>query len=147
MLSALTREGTVERIQRTYSELLTFPDFHSRLKYLLAPFQDDFGALRFLNQQFYSSGEWRRTRRDVITRDNGCELALPGVPVCGEVVVHHMVPILPVDFTSNSISDYLLDPEYLITCSRETHELIHGRGREFLLTPSGERRPGDTKAW
>lgn len=135
------------RIRRTYSELLTFHDFFSRLRYLLAPFQDDFGTLRYLNQQFYSSGEWRRIRRDVIARDNGCELALSDMPISGELVVHHMVPILPVDFTSSGTTDYLLDPEYLITCSRKTHEMIHGRGREFLLIPSGERKPGDTRLW
>lgn len=135
------------RVRRTYSELLSFPDFRSRLAYLLAPFQDDFGALRYLNQQFYSSGEWRRVRRNVIARDNGCELALSNMPIGGELVVHHMVPILPVDFTSNGTTDFLLDPEYLITCSRETHDMIHGRGREFLLIPSGERRPGDTRLW
>lgn len=138
----------MERIHRTYTELLTFSDFRSRLAYLLAPFQDDFGALRYLNQQFYSSGEWRRVRRDVIARDNGCELALSDMPIIsGQLVVHHMVPILPVDFTSDGIIDYLLNSEYLITCSRETHDMIHGRGREFLLIPSGERMPGDTKLW
>lgn len=133
------------RILRTYNELVSFSSYEDRLRYLLSPFQDVFGDLRYLDQQFYSSGEWRRVRGEVIARDNGCDLALPDKPVHGELVVHHMVPITPDDFTSTS--SFLLDPAFLITCSRHTHELIHGRGRETLLIPSGERTPGDTRLW
>lgn len=134
------------RVVRTYTELLSLSSYEERLHYLLAPFQDIFGNLRYLNQRFYASGEWRRVRSRVIARDNGCDLALPGSQVCGELVVHHMVPITPDDFTSIQ-SGYLLDPMFLVTCSRHTHELIHGRGREALLIPPGERKPGDTRLW
>ena len=133
--------------------------YEERLSYLRVPYQHVFDILRRLNQQFYSSGEWKRLRDYVIARDNGCDIALPDRVILGPPVVHHMVPLLPEDFAPFSLRhasppyqyttscDFLLDPDFLITVSRETHERIHGSGVASHLPPSGDRKPGDTKLW
>jgi hypothetical protein len=44
------------------------------------------------------------------------------------------------------VSDFLLNPEYLVCVSRLTHNAIH-YGDETLLYEFKERTPGDTKLW
>ena len=62
---------------RTYSELIRFKTFHDRFNYLKLSAKvggATFGYDRFLNQAFYQSREWKRARRDVLLRDNACDL-------------------------------------------------------------------------
>lgn len=148
---------------RTYSEMLEFDTFINRYRYLrLADHQvgeDTFGNRRYLNQLFYHSKEWRSIRKDVILRDNGCDLAIPDREIDPikkrkderrdrkrEIVVHHIDPITVVDLFERS--EYLLLPEFLVCCSNRTHKAIH-YGDETLLLDDVmvERRPNDTCPW
>jgi hypothetical protein len=43
--------------------------------------------------------------------------------------------------------DRVLDPEFLITASQQTHNAIHYGDDSLLVKPPVERRPGDTKLW
>jgi hypothetical protein len=45
-------------------------------------------------------------------------------------------------------SDYLLNPNFLVCVSKETHDAIHyGDGSLLMPTKITERSPGDTKLW
>lgn len=132
---------------RTYSDLILLPTFSERLEYLKldgAVGQDTFGFDRCLNQQFYTSQEWRRLRDKIIIRDNGCDLGIDGYFISGSVYIHHMNPIAVRDILDQT--DLLLNPEYLICVSRQTHEAIHygGRPTNYELV---ERKLNDTCPW
>ena len=65
---------------RSYRELRRIPTFEERFEYVKlggVVGRETFGFERYLNQAFYHSNEWRRFRRDMIVRDNGCDLAIP----------------------------------------------------------------------
>ena len=84
------------RTIKTYSELIKLPTFEDRFDYLkLNGIVCDvtFGAKRYLNQVFYRSKEWKRIRRDIIIRDNGCDLGVEGFDIHSNIYIHHMVPI------------------------------------------------------
>ena len=135
---------------RTYSELIKLPDFLSRYEYLKCPRligEETFGFERWLNQRFYKSPEWRRVRDSVIIRDSGCDLAIEDRVITGKVIIHHMNPIRIEDISERNL-DRILNPEYLICCSHNTHEAIH-YGDKSILTPDmmPERREGDTIPW
>lgn len=133
---------------RTYSELRRLETFDERFDYLVlggSVGQATFGFDRWINQQFYTSREWKQVRRDVILRDNGCDLGIPGHEIQGSVLVHHLNPI-----ESGAIihgEEWILNPEYLITTRHDTHNAIHYGDRSLLPKPFVERRPGDTKLW
>ena len=66
---------------KTYSELILLPTFEERFEYLRlngAVGKDTFGYDRYLNQAFYRSYEWKKIRDQIIIRDNGCDLGIPG---------------------------------------------------------------------
>ena len=133
---------------KTYSELITIPTFAERVEYLKLSGivgQDTFGYDRYLNQIFYTSPEWRRLRRDLIIRDNGCDLGIDDRMIYGQVFIHHMNPILLTDIQSRS--DYLLNPDYLICTSFQTHNAIHYGDVNIVLNESIERRKNDTCPW
>ena len=104
-----------------------------------------FGFTRGFNQRFYHSAEWRRIRRQVILRDNGCDLGHPEHPIAGPVTIHHLNPVTMADLEEGS--DILLNPEYLICVSHDTHNALHYGDAELLPKPFIERRPGDTCPW
>jgi hypothetical protein len=135
-------------IELSYSELITHNGYKDRLLYLMrhgTTFEETFGGLRHLNQRFYRSREWKRVRRLVITRDYGCDLAIPGMNIPGPIYVHHINPITPNVLIEKP--SLVLDPEFLITTSFDTHQRIHYSIRDFLELEMGEREPGDTKLW
>ena len=135
-------------IELTYTELITHQGYKDRLLYLMThgtTFEETFGGLRHLNQRFYRSREWKRVRRLVITRDYGCDLAIPGMNITGPIYVHHMNPITPNVLIEKP--SLVLDPEFLITTSFDTHQRVHYSIRDFLELEIGEREPGDTKLW
>ena len=140
---------TMKRTLRTYSELLTLPTFEERFNYLKLDStvgRETFGFDRYLNQDFYTSYEWRRIRRDVIIRDNGCDLADPDMEILGPMIVHHMNPVSIDDILS--VSDYLMNPEYLITTCLRTHNAIHYSDMDAIQRGlPAERRPNDTSPW
>jgi len=104
-----------------------------------------FGYDRHLNQAFYSSYTWKRVRDEVIVRDEGCDLGLPGHEIMDRILVHHMNPIRVQDLTH--FNEDVLNPEYLICVTQQTHNAIHFGDEKQLPRPFVERRPGDTTLW
>lgn len=123
------------------------PTFEERFEYLKLGGEvgrDTFGFDRWINQKFYKSYEWKQVRRDVIIRDNGCDLGLEGYELQNGIYVHHMNPMLPKDIVD--ASEWILNPEYLICVSFNTHNAVH-YGDASLLPKIVERRPNDTCPW
>ena len=133
---------------KTYSELITFPTFEERYEYLRLKGrvgEETFGFDRYLNQVFYKSKEWRSIRDYVIARDNGCDLGMEGYEIFGQILIHHMNPITKEDILERK--DVLLNPEYLITTVKNTHDAIHYGDESLLVTSPIERRKNDTCPW
>ena len=133
---------------RTYTELKQMPAFEERYEYLRLHGEvgkDTFGFDRIFNQQFYRSPEWKRAKTAVIVRDLGCDLADKDHPIVGNIIVHHMNPITLKDIQEGS--DFLFNPEYLISVSHATHNAIHYGDAELLPKPPVERTPNDTCPW
>lgn len=136
---------------RTYTELIQIPTFIERFRYLKLGGkvgEETFGWERYLNQKFYQSYEWREFRRQIILRDQGCDLGLDGYEFApGEMVlIHHMNPINTKDIVNQT--EFLMDPEYVISVRKKTHDAIH-YGDESLIMEYEPivRRPGDTCPW
>lgn len=133
---------------RTYTELLSFSSFEERFEYLALRGnvgQDTFGFDRYMNQLFYTSREWKRIRFQVIARDGGCDLGIPGYEIHSRPTIHHMNPMTPGDIKHGNQD--ILDPRFLITTTHMTHNAIHYGSPDTLRKPLTERRPGDTKLW
>lgn len=133
---------------RTYSQLLGFSSFVERYRYLALRGQvgdPTFGYDRWMNQDFYTSREWRQLRQEVIARDQGCDLGIPGREIYGGLYVHHMNPMVAADIVQHN--EDILNPEYLITTSHQTHNAIHYGDESQLPREFVPRRPGDTKLW
>lgn len=134
---------------RTYSELIQLSTFEERFNYLRLNgivANETFGFDRYLNQKFYKSPEWQRLRQQIIIRDQGCDMALRDHEINGSIIIHHMNP-LSIDQIENN-PELLLDPEYLICVSLDTHNAIHyGNGDYKDNTILVDRRPGDTTPW
>lgn len=133
---------------RTYSELIRLPTFEERFRYLQLHGkvgEDTFGFDRYLNQAFYHSKEWERVKREVIIRDNGCDLAIPEREIHGRILVHHMNPIAVNDILERT--DILLNPEYLICTCKQTHDAIHYGDERHLQNGFIDRKPFDTCPW
>jgi hypothetical protein len=107
--------------------------------------ESTFGFDRFLNQMFYKSREWHQVRDEVITRDNGCDLGIPGYEINSGLIVHHMNPLSLPDIVEGG--DELLYPEHLITTSLRTHNAIHYGDESQLPRGPTERKAGDTTLW
>ena len=133
-------------IIRTHEELRSLRTFDERFEYLkLNGSVSDltFGFDRYLNQIFYRSPIWLKTRRDIIIRDLGCDLGLDGYELNGKIIIHHMNPISKDDILNNT--DYLLNPNYLISTCLRTHNAIHyGEQSPNIIT---ERHMNDTCPW
>lgn len=133
---------------RTYSELIQLPTFEERFDYLRLDGvvgKDTFGFDRYLNQQFYRSSEWKRIRDRVILRDNGCDLGVEGYEIRGRILIHHINPISVEDI--HTMSDLLMNPEYLICASHRTHNAIHYGDDSLIITAPIERTQNDTCPW
>ena len=133
---------------KTFSELIEIPTFEERFEYLkLGGFvgEETFGFDRYFNQNFYRSYEWRQLRNQIIIRDNGCDLACEDRDIFRRVIIHHMNPISTDDLIHNS--DFLMNPEYLICTTKQTHDAIHYGNKDSLILTPRERTPGDTILW
>ena len=133
----------------TYSELITLPTFDERYNYLKlvgVVGADTFGFDRYLNQRFYRSVEWKRARDFVIARDMGCDLGIPGREIQDKIYVHHMNPMSVKDIVDGDT--HIINPEFLITVSFDTHNAIH-YGDERLLHRKDliVRSQNDTCPW
>lgn len=134
---------------KTYSELIKLNSFEERYKYLKLEGkvgEDTFGFDRYLNQIFYKTDEWKSVRDYVISRDNGCDLGMSDREIkFGKILVHHMNPITKEDILNRS--DMLLNPEYLITTTKNTHDAIHYGSDDLLYQDPIERYKNDTCPW
>lgn len=135
---------------RTYSELIMLPTFKERFNYLKLNGQvgeSTFGFDRYLNQMFYRLPEWRKIRNQVIIRDQGCDLGVIGreIPNGAKIIVHHINPMSTKDIANKL--DWILDPEYLISTMKNTHDAIHYGDESILYSDPVERMPGDTCPW
>ena len=133
---------------RTYSELILLPTFEERFKYLQLNGRvgdDTFGFDRYINQNFYRSAEWKRIRDQIIIRDNGCDLALEGYEIYGRILIHHMNPITISDIKFST--EYLMNPEYLICVTHNTHNAIHYGDEKQIITGPIVRTKNDTCPW
>ena len=136
------------KIIRTYSELIQLKTFEERFEYLKLDGivgRETFGFDRYLNQMFYSSIEWKRFRRDIILRDNGCDLAMPGLDIVGKIFIHHLNPITKEDILNRT--EYLMNPEFVICSSKLTHDAIHYGDSDLLPKGPIERKRNDTCPW
>lgn len=135
-------------LTKSYNGLCLLPTFEERFEYLKLHRQvgdETFGYNRIFNQYFYHSSEWRRTRRRIILRDNGCDMGLEGWEIKGPIYVHHINAVTLEDIEDES--DILYDPNNLICVSYTTHEAIHfGSSKSKPQLPI-ERVPGDTCPW
>lgn len=133
---------------RTYSELILLPTFEERYRYLRLQGkvgEATFGFDRYLNQMLYRSQRWKSIRDHVIIRDNGCDLGIEGREIHGPILVHHMNPLTIYDIEHET--DYLLDPEFLISTILTTHNAIHYGDESLLLLDPVERSRNDTCPW
>lgn len=133
---------------RSYSGLRAFETFEARLQYLKlgdVVGRSTFGFDRWINQRFYTSSEWKRARDLVIVRDLGCDLGIPGHDIYSDILIHHMNPITARDITHGE--EWILNPEYLITTTKNTHNAIHYGVDLMMPKVTTERKPGDTKLW
>lgn len=137
----------IERI-RTYSELCLLPTFRERYEYLKLQGivgEETFGFDRYMNQFFYRSPEWRAIRDEVIARDEGCDLGIPGREIFDRIIIHHMNPISPEDIRDRS--DFLLNPDFLIVTTHRTHQAIHYGNEELLVQDEVVRFKNDMCPW
>ena len=133
---------------KSYKGLLNIRTFEERFEYLSLrgkPGNATFGHARWMNQTFYTSREWRQVRQEVISRDEGMDLGVPGFEIHDKIIIHHIIPMAPEDFENGN--PLMLDPYNLITTTHDTHNAIHFGDKSLLRLPMVERQPGDTKMW
>lgn len=135
---------------KTYSKLITLPTFEERYEYLKLSGvvgKETFGYDRYLNQILYTSDEWRKFRRDIIIRDDGCDLACPGfdIPEGVKILIHHINPITVEDVLNRDPK--IFDPENVITTILNTHNAIHYGDASLLTLAPIERSKNDTCPW
>lgn len=148
MLCVIIVDTEVSLLIRTYHQLMQYSTFEERFKYLSLKGQvgeETYGFDRWINQKFYRSSEWKQIRNSIIIRDSGCDLGIIGREIPDRVIVHHMNPILVQDI--QNASEYLLNPEYLICVSNNTHQAIHYGDEDLLMIMPAPRTANDTCPW
>lgn len=133
---------------RTYSDLKRLEFFIDRFNYLKlngSVGSETFGFDRYLNQALYRSQEWRNVRREIIRRDNACDLGIEDHDIYDRIIIHHMNPLTPEQIEDADQS--IFDPEFLICTSTLTHKAIHFSDESLLPKGLIERRPNDTCPW
>lgn len=133
---------------RSYSELQRLDGMQERFKYLMLNGRvgdATFGFDRYINQMFYRSSQWRNLRQYIILRDNGCDLGVSGYDIHSNLYIHHLNPMTVDDIRNGDES--ILDPEFLITTTLNTHNAIHYGDERQLSVMFVERTAGDTKLW
>lgn len=136
------------RTIRTFTELQRLHTLRDRFEYLKlhgVVGSPTFGHDRYINQQFYTSKQWRDLRHAIILRDQGCDLGIEGYEIHSRLIIHHMNPMDAIDITSGGSN--ILDPEFLITTTHLTHNAIHYGDERLLPREFVPRRRGDTKLW
>ena len=144
-----TMPGMVNQMSiKTYSELITLPTFIERFRYLQLDGivgHETFGYDRYLNQILYRTPEWKCFRRDIILRDNGCDLACEGYEIVGNILVHHIEPLTVEDVLRRDSK--IFDPENVICTQLNTHNALHYGDEKILITEPIIRKQYDTCPW
>lgn len=133
---------------RSYSEMFKLNNFEERFQYLKLSGgvgRSTFGFDRYVNQAFYTSREWKNIRDFVIVRDDGCDLGIVGYEINTEILIHHINPMSVDDIFTKQ--DWILDPEFLITTTHQTHNSIHFGKTNVFPKVVINRTPRDTKLW
>lgn len=136
------------KIFKTYRELYRLKTFEERFEYLKIGGivgRETFGFDRYVNQLLYTSSEWKRTRRNILIRDGGCDLAILDREIFERPIIHHIYAITLENIENGD--DCVFDPENLITVSHNTHNAIHYGDESLLTTLPKERMKGDTSLW
>lgn len=135
-------------MRKTYQELLKLDSFEDRFDYLRTNGtvgDITFGGHRSLNQILYQTPQWRSTRREVILRDNGCDLAHKDHPISGSIYVHHINPITIDDILKDR--PCVFDLGNLVSISFRTHNAIHYGSKESIPSGLVVRSKNDTCPW
>ena len=133
---------------RSYRELLRLRSFLERYEYLKLSGnvgKSTFGYDRYLNQMLYTSRQWRRTRKDIIIRDDGCDLGHEEYTIYDRIIVHHINTVTTEDIEEDR--DIVYDPENLICTAHTTHNAIHYGDISLLPKAPIVRSPHDTCPW
>ena len=134
---------------RSYKELMTLRTFKERFDYLKLKGcvgQETFGYSRYLNQTLYHSAEWKKVKRAVILRDEGCDLGISDRPIPDTIIIHHINPITEKDIIDRSKK--LFDMNNLICVSKATHDAIHyGDSNLLIANEPVVRTKNDTSPW
>lgn len=133
---------------KSYSDLIKIQSFDDRFAYLRlsgSVATPTFGGHRYLNQILYQTDDWKRARREVILRDNGCDLAHDDYMIFGSVYVHHINPITIDDILGRR--PCVFDLDNLICCSFKTHNILHYGNEENPYSKPAERSRHDTCPW
>ena len=139
---------TIDMSIKTYSELINITTYEERFEYLRCNSvvgKETFGYDRYVNQTLYNSPEWKCLRRQIIIRDDGCDLACPGYTIYGKIIIHHINPITLDDILNRRPN--VFDPENLICVTHNTHIAIHYSDANLLTTGPIERTKNDTCPW
>lgn len=135
-------------MRKTYQELIQLESFDDRLDYLRmngTVGNITFGGHRSLNQILYQTPQWRSTRREVILRDNGCDLAHEDRPIGGSIYIHHINPITIDDILKDR--PCVFDLNNLISTTFRTHNAIHYGSKEPMPRGLVVRSKNDTCPW
>ena len=139
----------MQQFKRSYKELSRLKSFNEKFEYLRLNGQvgkDTFGFDRYLNQALYSSKEWRRFRRNVIIRDQGCDLGDPEREIQGDrIIIHHINPLTVEDLERRNPA--IFDMDNVVCTSYLTHQAIHYGDESLLPQDPKERMPGDMIPW
>ena len=133
---------------RRYSDLIAIESFADRFDYLKLDGSvgvETFGFDRYINQVLYTSSEWRKFRRDVIIRDNSCDLAHPDYELDKYIIIHHINPLTLKDIETRS--SLIFDPENVVCVSHRTHNAIHYGDKGQLPKDPVLRSVNDTCPW
>ena len=133
---------------RRYSDLIAIESFADRFDYLKLDGSvgvETFGFDRYINQVLYTSSEWRKFRRDVIIRDNSCDLAHPDYELDKYIIIHHINPLTLKDIETRS--SLIFDPENVVCTSHRTHNAIHYGDKGQLPKDPVLRSVNDTCPW
>lgn len=133
---------------KTYSEMCSFSTFIERFNYLKLNGRvgvETFGFDRYLNQVLYCSQEWKRFRRQVIIRDNGCVFGLDGYDIQGRLIVHHINPITLEQIEQRD--PMVFSMENVVCVTHNVHEAIHYGDESLIPTDPIIRKPNDTCPW
>lgn len=143
-MSMMTKTTTY----KTYSELIKIEKFEDRFDYLSLVGivgETTFGGYRYLNQILYQTDKWKSTRREVILRDNGCDLAHPDYSINGSIYIHHINPITIDDILEER--PCVFDLNNLICTTFRTHNAIHYGSKDLLPKAPVDRKKNDTCLW